>query len=925
MNRIKTTRHNCFPLNTIFVSIFFVSLLLGCQETTKENIESLKVSEEETINQTSQENNNTRYSEFSKQLQVSYRVVNNAVGENCNPELGDGNCFLAEFKLDLPKPIDLTDWEIYFSFMSPIQSVLNPEFEIEHVNGDLHVLKATEKFSGWGSENKQSIIIPFKATFWHLSQFDLPPNFYVRAENGKAWIIESTKAQIDPETGLETLPFVEKFESKKKQFNRTQQDLTAWIDTTKRFEINQAINLSGKSNDNQYRVIPQVTSKKIIESAELVDLNQLVYLSKNDFSFQQDDPVLLRLREFGVNIVNRDKSLNDDHIMLSIEKSEPLKAQDDVDESYELTIQKNKISIKAPHKSGAFYALQTLASLVKIDNLILPSMQIIDSPRFPFRGFHLDVARHFRDKAFVIKLLDQMAAYKLNKLHLHLADDEGWRLEIPGLPELTQVGSRRCHDLQEEQCLLAQLGSGPFSDNEGAAQFYSRDDYQYILKQAKIRHIEVIPSLDMPGHSRAAVKSMLARFKVYRDQGKLEQAKEYLLSDMQDESQYLSVQFYQDNTLNVCQESTYRFVEKVIDEVVLLHEQVNVPLQTYHIGADETAGAWGKSPVCQNFIQENNLVIDDLTSYFIKRIAKILDKKSIQVAGWSDGLSPIAESELPANIQANAWTPLFWDGHKVAHSMANKNWDVVISIPDATYFDFPYEANPNERGYYWASRATDTRQVFELMPENLPVHAEIWNDRQGLPMVLDDREQLDEQGKVIYVPMQKGKNFKGLQGHLWSEMVRSDAIAEYMIFPRIVALAERAWHKAKWEPDYNHSGALYSRKNQVFDNQARKLRENDWHSFVFSLANKELAKLEKTNVQYRIPPPGAVIIAQELAINHVFPEMPLEYQVNQQPWQTYTVPVQLDWSEVKSLQVRARSLDKKRVSRSVSVKLPNPE
>ncbi len=191
-----------------------------------------------------------------------------------------------------------------------------------------------------------------------------------------------------------------------------------------------------------------------------------------------------------------------------------------------------------------------------------------------------------------------MAAYKLNRLHLHLADDEGWRVEIAGLPELTDIGARRCHDPSERTCLLAQLGAGP-DPSTPVNGYYSRADYIEIVRAAQARHIQVIPSFDMPGHSRAAIKAMEARAARLRAEGKPEaEAGRYLLSEAGNKSVYSSIQHYTDNTINVCLDSAYAFLGKVVDEMAVLHAAAGQPLTRYHIGADETPGAWSASPAC---------------------------------------------------------------------------------------------------------------------------------------------------------------------------------------------------------------------------------------------------------------------------------------------------------------------------------------
>ena len=414
-------------------------------------------------------------------------------------------------------------------------------------------------------------------------------------------------------------------------------------------------------------------------------------------------------------------------------------------ESYRLEVTGSKIELRAGDAAGAFYGLISLAALIDPRSLSLPRLTLNDGPRFAFRGMHIDVARNFRSRRFILALLDQMANYKLNKLHLHLADDEGWRLAIAGLPELTAIGARRCHDLEENRCLLPQLGSGATSE-AGRDGFYSAEDYQAILRAATARHIQVIPSFDMPGHSRAAVKAMEARFRRLTAEGEAAEAERYLLSDPDDQTRYRSTQRYNDNTINVCMASSYHFVGKVIDEVKRLHDRAGHPLTRYHIGADETAGAWLESPRCKAFIAAEKRLTDagQLAGYFIERVAAMLDERGIEPAAWSDGMAHPAIETLPAIVQTNSWETLYGGGQRTPHTQLNRGWQVVLSTPDALYYDFPYQADPKEPGYNWATRHIDTRKVFEFMPENLPVHAEFWFDKQDRPFTFDDRLLRDE-------------------------------------------------------------------------------------------------------------------------------------------------------------------------------------
>ena len=854
----------------------------------------------------SNKSNKSNELDFAENLILTYQVLDNSSKAGCDKVKGDGFCFRAAITLDYKPSIDLDDWRIYFSHMSPVQSDFSEEFNIIHYNGDLHYLEPTALFKGWSGNQKKTI--EFNADFWHISEFDSPPNFYLVVGQSPGIIIKSTLAEIDSESKLEKMTHVKAMSDTDKQLKRTSMDNSIPATPEHIFSVNQDIEQS--PIDISFRIIPKPT--QIIKNLtnKRLNLSKKIRLIDNSWGVTTSNVAIKHLEKVGVEF----DPLGE--IPLRINKSEihSIKGQ------YSLIINENEIVVSSTTEEGVFYALQSLASLKALNNNWLPLIEITDQPRFEFRGLLVDVARNFRDKRFIIKLLDQMAAIKMNKLHLHLGDDEGWRLEIPGLPELTQVGANRCHDLTEQICLLPQLGSGPtnqnLESNRLGNQFYSIKDYREILIAAKARHIEVIPSFDMPGHSRAAVKSMQARYKKFMALGKSEFAHEYMLTDLNDQSVYRSVQFYNDNTLNVCLESTYHFIEKIINEVVTLHKDAKVPLRTYHIGADETPGAWKQSPACEKFIRINGVKVSQLNQYFIQRISKFITSKGVNVAGWSDGLSKVSPDNMPQYVQVNAWGPLYWDGFKTAHTMANQGWQVIVSSPDVTYFDFPYEADPKERGYYWGARYTNTRQVFQFMPENLPLHAEIWSDRENNPMSLDDRPKLKTEKSQSYQPLLTSKRFKGIQGHLWGEMIRSDDIAAYMLFPRLHALAERAWHKPNWEPDYNYQGALYNQQSNYFSAKSRSLREKDWLVFANTLGQRELQKLEADDWLFRLPTPGAIIKNDQLLMNIAFPGLALQYQIDANGWQNYLTsngPVKI--AKGTTVKIRSVSPSGKRFSR----------
>ncbi len=242
------------------------------------------------------------------------------------------------------------------------------------------------------------------------------------------------------------------------------------------------------------------------------------------------------------------------------------------------------VRIVGASAAGVFYGLQSLRSLLPAPTpragLVLPAIRVVDAPRFGYRGFMLDVARNFHPKPLVLRTLDLLARYKLNVFHIHLTDDEGWRVEIPSLPELTAVGARRGHTLDSSRFLQPAFGSGPQVDRPWGSGFFSHADYVEIVRYAAARHIEIIPEIEMPGHARAAIKAMQAN-------------QQYRLTDPDDRSVYASVQGYPDNVMNPALESTYRFIERVVGDLVAMHREAGASLRHIHMGGDEVpAGVW---------------------------------------------------------------------------------------------------------------------------------------------------------------------------------------------------------------------------------------------------------------------------------------------------------------------------------------------
>ena len=831
---------------------------------------------------------------IAQSLEVNYRVVTNIPTDKCDSKIADGACFEVELSFTAKKAIAAKDWTIHFSQISPIQSFESEDFTVKHLNGDLHVISLQDNYSGFSAAETKKLT--FRAMFWSLSETDALPNYIVSAPGLDARVIESTVPYIDKDTGLEILPYVEPFTDEKTQFKRTTSDKTQWLTSEKLYQRNSVL-VEDKLAVMQ-AIIPTPKSVVLDANDGFADISKGIAISLGNVKHNDVDAAILRLNSLGVKQNAAGLPLH-----LSIVSN-----KDKVIGSYSLTVTDKNITIVGVDGNGVFNGLQSLASLVTVGESRIPMIEVADEPHFAFRGMLVDVARNFHSKEFILKLLDQMAAYKLNKLHLHLGDDEGWRLEIPSLPELTDIGAKRCFDVTEENCLISQLGAG-VDENSSVSGYYSVSDYHEILQAATARHIQVIPSLDMPGHSRASIKAMTARYKKFMALEDEAKAKQFLLEDFEDNTQYSSVQFYSDNTINACLESSYNFVIEVMTQVKKIHADAGQPLTRYHIGADETAGAWLESPACKAFVANNDQGVtkmSELGAYFIERVAGILSDLDIETAGWSDGMEHTRVNNMPAIVQANAWDTLAWGGHEKVHRLANRDWQVVISSPDVLYFDFPHEADPKEHGYYWASRHTNTEKVFQFMPDNLPVHAEFWLDREDNAYVADDT-------KASLAP---GKKFLGIQGQLWSENVRTDDMVEHKVFPRILALAERAWHLADWAVPYNYQGTKYSQQSNTFTTESKVKRDSQWALFANTLGQKEFTKLELAQIDYRLPTVGAVIQAGKLHANIAFPGLTIEYQVNGGNWLTYQTPVAVS-GEVS---LRSRSTNGLRASRITKIK-----
>ena len=631
--------------------------------------------------------------------------------------------------------------------------------------------------------------------------------------------------------------------------------------------------------------------------------------------------VLKQVLNGNINIEIADKN-NDADILLKIGATPGISSN----EGYRLTISNDLVSIHALTPTGIFYGIQSLRSLIPAgyyqvpgNEIFIQQMEVEDAPRFRYRGQHIDVARNFQNVTTIKKLIRLIASYKLNKLHFHITDDEGWRLEIPDLPELTDVGAYRGHSSNDKPVLPPAYGSGGEVNEGGTGSgFYTRAQFIDILKYAKMHHIEVIPEINGPGHARAAIKAMEARYDRLMARGREAEARAYLLHDRNDNSKYISAQNYNDNVICVCQENTYSFLEKVIAEVVAMYREADAPLSMIHSGGDEVPhGAWTASPECMRLLKDEPTLTstDDLHPYFVQRYSEIASKYQLKIGGWE-------EITLKATDQGNRPNPQFigkgvvsyaWNaivgsgGEDMAYQLANAGYEVVMCNASNLYFDLAYNYEPEEPGLFWAGYV-DTRNAFELTPYN--IFLSVFEDEEG--NVLDGLALSKER-----VPLAPGAevNIIGIQGALWSEAITSQEMLEYALLPKMLGLAERAWSSAP------------SWVNKTSRTDLKKSIDFEWTKFANRVGKIELPRLDHQDggFTYRISPPGAKVIDGLLHINQEYPGTEIRYTIDGSDPDTtspiYEGPLKID--EITTVKIRAFSTNGRK-SRMAEIKVESP-
>ncbi|MGF1709208.1 family 20 glycosylhydrolase [Vibrio kagoshimensis] len=432
------------------------------------------------------------------------------------------------------------------------------------------------------------------------------------------------------------------------------------------------------------------------------------------------------------------------------------------DGEYKLSVTNESVSIESGSQSGFTHAVASFIQLIEAkqdSTFSVTNCKIVDEPRFKYRGMMLDCARHFHSVEQVKRLINQLAYYKFNIFHWHLTDDEGWRIEIKALPELTEVGAWRGikHAIEPQYTHLSETYGG----------YYTQEEIKDVIAFAEQRGITIVPEIDIPGHCRAAIKSL-----------------PHMLVEDADTTQYKSIQHYTDNVLNPGLAGTYQFLDAVIEEVSALF-----PSELIHMGADEVPhGVWSESPAAQSVMQKYGYQDSkDLQGHLFRYAEDKLKQLGKRMVGW--------EEAQHGNKVSKETIIYSWLSEEAAVNCARQGFDVVLQPGQYTYLDMTQDYSPEEPGVDWAS----------VIPLEQAYNYE----------ALSDIPETD--------PIRK--RIRGIQCALWCEIITNQERMDYMIHPRLGALAEGCW----------------TYKNN-----------RDWLNYLSRLKG-HLPLLDRLKVQYRNP------------------------------------------------------------------------
>lgn len=529
------------------------------------------------------------------------------------------------------------------------------------------------------------------------------------------------------------------------------------------------------------------------------------------------------------------------------------------EEYYELDVAYGKISIAAPTAQGALNAVKTLmAAIDHSKDRHLQNAHVVDWPDLHYRGFMLDIARNFQSFEHLKRFVDLLSYYKINRFQFHFTDDEAWRVEIPGLPELTAVASRRGCTLTE-QGFLAQIFDGngnPDDLTQSANGYLTRAQFVELLRYAALRGVKVIPEIETPGHARAAIVAMRNRRAKYASVNP-DLADEYVLWDDGNTSHYTSAQSYHDNVLNVASEGVYRFLDKVVDELVKMYSDAGLKLDIVHLGGDEVAmAAWSNSPAVQALMQREGITdAHGVNEYYLNRVCRLMASKGIAIEGWQEvalNRSEAFKRDMAPHIAGvNAWSTV---GARdvVPYTIANDGYPVILSNVTNFYMDMGYSWHQYEQGLHWGGKV-DELDAWSALPWN--VYASARTQIDGTP--------IDPVNNGMGKPaLAARENVIGVQAQLWAETIRNFDQVQYLTLPKVMGVVERGWNaQPQWSLNLADEAAYAGER----------------HQYNLKIGTRELPLLNKRGYNFRIGQPGIKVEDGMLRVNTQYPGVEVRY------------------------------------------------
>lgn len=628
-------------------------------------------------------------------------------------------------------------------------------------------------------------------------------------------------------------------------------------DGARAYALNESINgVSDGFTANDYDIFP--TPKQVTMEPGYTTLSGMVTLKTGSIFTRhrvKKAGALLRseLQRRGIYVAGGQKTV------VSLRLDKHLGANP---EKYTLTVRDGKIEIAGAAEAGVINGVKTLiAAIDHSHGGRLQNAAVTDWPDMGYRGFMLDIARNFIGFDELKRFIDLLAYYKINTYQFHFTDDEAWRLEIPGLPELTQVASRRGHTLDERE-FLAQIFDGngnPDDKSQSANGYLTRAQFIELLKYAAARGVNIIPEIETPGHARAAIVAMKARHARLKDVDAAA-AEQYRLWDDGDTSEYYSAQAYTDDVLNVAQDGVYNFVAKVVDELMLMYKEAGLKLTVIHLGGDEVAkGAWDRSPAVQALMQREGIKsAHQMHEYYLRRISDMMALRGLKIEGWQEvaqGHDESWSSVMRSRIAGvNAWSTV---GKRcsVPYEIANDGYPVILSNVTNFYMDMGHTWHQDEPGLHWGG-AVDEFKSWEAQPFN--IYRTARNAFDGTPIDLATAAN----GQPS---LERPENIIGVQGQLWGETLRDWGMVQRYCLPKMLGLVERGWNaRPSWGEDYG--------------TDARYLEAR--HQYNLKIGTRELPLLRRMGYNVHLLQPGLKVDGGMLLANAAYPGVLITYTVD---------------------------------------------